>query len=82
MPLLKTLPDRDERPPLRLNGVISCPYNGHQVGWCRGLCTPLEGVGPCGRLAPHALVGRTQLAIAHYEGRGLREPTADRLRVP
>jgi hypothetical protein len=44
--------------------VVTCPYNGHQVGWCKGLCTPTAGVGYCGRPAPHALIGRTQLAIA------------------
>jgi hypothetical protein len=48
----------------RLGTVVMCPYNGHQVGWCKGLCTPVAGVGHCGRPAPHALVGRTQLAIA------------------
>jgi len=44
--------------------VVTCPYNGHQVGWCKGMCTPVAGVGYCGRPAPHALVSRTQLAIA------------------
>jgi hypothetical protein len=44
--------------------VITCPYNGHQVGWCKGLCAPIAGVGFCGRPAAHALLGRTQLAIA------------------
>ena len=29
--------------------VIRCPYNGHQVSFCRGLCTPFEGYGHCGR---------------------------------
>jgi hypothetical protein len=47
---------------------VRCPLNGHQVGACRGLCTPSpEGDGLCGRLAPHALVGRTQAAIASHE---------------
>ena len=48
----------------RTGTVVTCPYNGHQVGWCRGLCTPVEGVGHCGRPAAHAMMGRTQLAIA------------------
>ncbi|MEW6337279.1 MAG: hypothetical protein ACOY3Y_13170 [Acidobacteriota bacterium] len=77
MPLLKPLPERNERPPLKPNGAISCPYNGHQVGWCRGLCQPLQGLGACGRVAPHALVSRIQEAIAHYEGRGLQLPSRD-----
>ena len=50
---------------LRCHTVVRCPLNGHQVGACRGLCEPSpEGDGLCGRLAPHALVGRTQAAIA------------------
>jgi hypothetical protein len=43
--------------------------NGHQVSWCRGLCTPTDGHGMCGRLAPHAMVGRTQAAIIRYKER-------------
>jgi len=39
--------------------TIQCPYNGHQVSFCRGLCEPIEGHGHCGRLAPHAMIGRT-----------------------
>ena len=45
---------------------LTCPYNGRQVSFCRGLCAPVAGVGACGRLAPHAMRGRTQLAIARY----------------
>ncbi len=45
---------------------LTCPYNGRQVSFCRGLCAPTAGVGACGRLAPHAMLGRTQLAIARY----------------
>jgi hypothetical protein len=41
--------------------------NGHQVSWCRGLCTPVDGHGLCGRIAPHAMIGRTQAAIAAYK---------------
>jgi hypothetical protein len=52
----------------RVGTVVMCPYNGHQVGWCKGMCTPVAGVGHCGRPAPHALVGRTQLAIAAQLG--------------
>lgn len=49
---------------MRTATVVRCPYNGHQVGWCRGLCTPVAGVGHCGRPAAHAMMGRTQRAIA------------------
>jgi hypothetical protein len=63
---------REERPELRTlrrtHGVLRCPLNGHQAGACRGLCEPSpDGYGLCGRLAPHALMGRTQTAIAEHE---------------
>ena len=50
--------------PLPLFRVLRCPLEGHQVSMCRGLCQPLAGQGICGRLAPHAMKGRTQLAMA------------------
>jgi hypothetical protein len=55
--------------------VLRCPLNGHQVGWCRGLCRPIDGCGVCGRLAPHAMTGRTQAAIASYRDRPLKTRT-------
>jgi hypothetical protein len=44
---------------------IVCSVSG-VVSICRGLCEPIEGIGACGRLAPHALIGRTQRAIHNY----------------
>ena len=63
---------RDERPDFatmrRTHTVVRCPLNGHQAGACRGLCEPSpQGDGLCGRLAAHALIGRTQAAIAAHE---------------
>ena len=49
--------------------ALRCPLNGHQVGPCRQLCTPAEGVGQCGRDAPHGLEGRTQAAIRAYKSK-------------
>ena len=46
--------------------VLRCPLNGHQVSFCMGLCEPIDGRGVCGRLAPHAMLGKTQRAIAAY----------------
>lgn len=54
---------------LRAYTVVRCPMNGQQVGWCRGLCEPVEGRGLCGRVAPHGLQGRTQRAIAAQRAR-------------
>jgi hypothetical protein len=58
-----------KRTRLRSYITISCPYNGHQVSWCRGLCEPIDGHGFCRRVAPHCLTGRTQAAIASYKER-------------
>jgi len=45
---------------------LTCPMNGHQVCFCRGLCEPVDNRGLCGRYVPEGLVGRTQAAIAKY----------------
>jgi hypothetical protein len=64
---------------LRAYNTIRCPLAGHQAGWCRGLCTPVDDHGLCGRLAPHSLRGRTQRAIADYQERNRSRgaPTRD-----
>jgi hypothetical protein len=42
-----------------------CPILHFRACWCRGLCAPdANGLGQCGHLAPHGLVGRTQRAMA------------------
>ena len=56
-----------KRTSLRSYVTITCPHNGHQVSWCRALCEPIDGQGDCGRVAPHSLVGRTQVAIAIFQ---------------
>ncbi len=67
MALLRPRSDRSSR--LREYTVLRCPANGSQVSWCRQLCEPVDGHGWCGRLAPHAMIGRTQAAIAAYNAR-------------
>ena len=54
---------------LRQSTVLRCPFNGHQVSWCRHLCEPVGGVGACGRPATHGMKGKTQIAIARYKAR-------------
>ncbi len=49
--------------------TLGCPMAHGRATWCRGLCEPIDGMGVCGRLAPHALVGRTQRAIAEYNAK-------------
>ena len=69
-------PKRSRRKPMREYTVLHCVAARNQVGWCRGLCSPVDGHGPCGRVAPHALVGRTQRAIAESgDGRWRRDET-------
>ncbi len=69
MPLLNNRPRRRRLlktvvpKPLPPFTVVRCPLEGHQVSMCRGLCKPLDGFGYCGRVAAHAMVGRTQQAI-------------------
>ena len=50
-------------PPFR---TLRCPMVGHQATWCRFLCKPIEGIGLCGRNAPHHLRSRFQRAIENY----------------
>lgn len=71
MALLRPRSER-KRIAFRSYTTIECPYNGHQVSFCRGLCEPIESHGHCGRLAPHAMIGRTQAAIARYKDRPLK----------
>jgi len=48
-----------------------CPRTKNRSNWCHGWCTPTNGLGDCGRVAPHGLLGRTQLAILAHEARDL-----------
>ena len=65
MALLRPKSERKTRG-LPQHRFLTCPLNGHQVCFCRGLCEPVDTLGQCGRVAPHAMVGRTQLAIAAH----------------
>lgn len=45
---------------------LGCPLTHNRSAWCFRICVPdEEGRGHCGRVAPHGLKGRTQLAIEH-----------------
>jgi hypothetical protein len=72
MGLLKPRPGK--RGHVRRYVTLRCLMAGHQVTWCRGLCRPINGLGLCGRPAPHGLRGRTQRAIARYNERNRKEP--------
>ncbi len=57
---------------------LGCPLTKSRTAWCHRVCTPVQGRGACGRVAPHALVGRTQEAILrHRIGTGTPAPRKD-----
>ena len=55
--------------------VLGCPLTKSNALWCHGLCVPKNGVGLCGRIAPHTVQGRTQIAIMKHK---IREGEARR----
>ena len=50
-----------------------CPRTKNRSNWCHAWCDPQEGIGDCGRVAPHSLTGRTQQAIANHLARKATE---------
>jgi len=52
--------------PLPEYRTLGCPAYGYRNTWCRQMCEPIANKGACGRLAPHAMVGKTQAAIAAF----------------
>jgi len=47
-------------------GTWGCPLTRSRTNWCYRMCVPVNGLGVCGRIAPHTLRGRTDLAIERY----------------
>ncbi len=62
---------------IREHARLGCPLTRNRSPWCFRICDPApDGTGECGRVAPHALMSSTQIAIvkhrekkqtAHYE---------------
>ncbi len=46
---------------------LGCPLTRSRSLWCHRMCVPVEGLGLCGRVAPHAVPGRTQEAILRFK---------------
>lgn len=66
-----------DRPKLKREYTLHrCPLMRHNISWCRGLCVPSDGNGLCGRIAPHAMLGRTQRAILAHNARRAEESEA------
>ena len=55
--------------------VLGCPRTKSHSLWCHAFCTPKDGIGECGRIAPHALIGSTGEAILKFKiEKANREP--------
>ena len=46
---------------------LGCPLTKSHSLWCHRLCVPKEGIGYCGRVAPHGVTSRTQVAILKHK---------------
>lgn len=42
---------------------LGCSVTRHRAASCRRICVPIDGIGACGRLAPHSMTSRIQAAI-------------------
>ena len=64
---------------IREHSYLGCPLTRNRSAWCFRICTPdSDGTGQCGRVAPHGLKGRTQLAIEKH-GRKQRKAHFEKL---
>ena len=52
---------------------LGCPLTKSHSLWCHRLCVPKDGIGFCGRVAPHGVVSRTQIAILKHKVKRQRE---------
>ncbi|MCP4603673.1 MAG: hypothetical protein GY847_24675 [Proteobacteria bacterium] len=60
--------ERNSRDKVPQFTVRKCRAGGrHQVGWCFMMCKPVDGLGLCGRIAPHGIKGRVLEAMERYE---------------
>jgi len=64
MALLRPRSER-KRIAFRSYTTIECPFNGHQVSFCRGLCEPINGKGHCGRIAPQRRLRATRKELSN-----------------
>ena len=53
---------------IREHTYLGCPLTRNRSAWCFRICAPdADGSGHCGRVAPHGLKGKTQLAIEKHK---------------
>jgi len=53
--------------------VLGCPRTKSHSLWCHGLCVPKDGIGECGRVAPHSVMGSTAEAILKFKLSKIKE---------
>ena len=70
MAKLRTVKRTRSKPPAYT--VLGCPLTKSRTQWCFHLCVPVEGIGPCGRIAPHSLLGPTREAILAHQKRRIQ----------
>ena len=56
----------------RINRIPEFTFHGcvvtkNRSKSCRALCRPINGIGACGRIAPHSMVSRIQASIAAHK---------------
>lgn len=49
--------------------TIGCTRTKNQSKWCNRMCVPIDGMGECGRFAPHAMKSNLQKAIAAHKAK-------------
>jgi len=52
---------------------LGCPITKSHSHWCHRLCVPKDGIGTCGRVAPHSVMGSTAEAILKFKIRKSQE---------
>lgn len=45
---------------------LGCPITKNNSPWCFRDCVPKNGIGTCGRIAPHGMRSRIQIGIDMY----------------
>jgi len=59
-----------KRKHLREYTYLGCPMTKNRSPWCFRMCKPnADGIGLCGRVAPHGFKSRIQQAIEDYNKR-------------
>jgi hypothetical protein len=69
------------KPTVQPYSYLGCPETVSRGPWCYRTCRPINGMGTCGRVAPHALKSRVQRAIARSRAEDPVDPDMPRFTV-